>query len=452
MKLVSVTLCLAALCPALELESIGSDRMEFIVENGRHANLVYHAICIAEKISCSSEAYQKLWKEKLSWSAADDRLMRAFKRAVSFRDTPPQGQFPFPPNYPAFYESERRQRTLFAALLDARDLDDARGRAESLAGRKRAATIGAMLATLQPRFDRWWAEEGERRSLGYARNITSVIRAHDLVPLSQTVARLMGFEWQGMQRLRFHIIAHPDADPRSARATQIQRQASLEATQVLSTEQYVSISLHELFHYFYDSLPLERHVTLMREFAASDEKYAGAYYTFFNEALASACAAIVDQRLMPDDFRKKSTNLNYFHPYIAPLARAMFTIVPARIEKDRDLLDHVVGDYIAAGKRELGPAANKVAFAMGTRAIFGKDALIERMSKTLRESSPAIGIFTNEAKLLRHFEHVNVIRMTIRSGEAQAERNEPTPKSVEVRFSAPDESTLEKLIRDFFAR
>ena len=337
-------------------------------------------------------------------------------------------------------------------MLDAPGLDEAVQRAQSLAGRKRAATIGAMLTTMKPRFDRWWTGEGERRSQGYARKITTTLREHQLVDLSETVARLMGFEWQGMQRLRFHIIAHPDADPRSARATQIHRQAGLEATQVLSAQQYVSISLHELFHYFYDLLPLERHVTLMREFAASDEKYAGACYTFFNEALASACAAIVDQRLMPDAFRKESTNLNYFHPYIAPLARAMFTIVPARIEKDRNLLDHVVGDYIAAGKGELGPAANKVAFAMGTRAIFGKDALIERMSKALRESSPAIGVFTNEGKLLRHFEHVNVIRMTIRSGEAQAEQSEPTPRSVEVRFSAPDESALEKLIRDFFAR
>ncbi len=72
--------CLLAACGfAHELETAGSPHMEFVVENGPHANLVYHAVCIAGKISCSREAYLKLWQEKLAWSAGDERLMRAFR-------------------------------------------------------------------------------------------------------------------------------------------------------------------------------------------------------------------------------------------------------------------------------------------------------------------------------------------------------------------------------------
>ncbi|MEP7364499.1 MAG: hypothetical protein ABI972_14685 [Acidobacteriota bacterium] len=452
MTLRLLVLFVAALCPALEIETAGSARMEFVVENGAQANLVYHAVCIAEKISCTSASFQQLWKQKLAWSTNDERLMQAFRKAIGFSGSPVAGTYPFLPNYPAFYGDERKERALIAALLDARDLDDAVQRAKTLAGRKRASAVSAMLTAMKPRFDRWWSDEGDRRSQGYAHRITKTLRDHKLVELSQTVAHLMGFEWQGMQRLRFHIISHPDADPHSVRATQIQQQAVLEATTILSTEKYVSISLHELFHYFYDSLPLDRHVALMRQFAASDEKFAGAYYTLFNEALVSAAATLVDQRLMPETFRKESTNLNYFHPCIAPLARALFTIVPGRIQRNEPFLDAIAPAYIAAGKLELGAAANKLAFAMMARGVYGNDALIKRMSKPLQESSPAIGTFTNEAKLLRHFEYVNVIRLAIRPGPSKVEQNEPTPKSVAVSFTAPDEAALDKLIRDFFAR
>jgi hypothetical protein len=447
----SLLLALASLCSASELETIGSPRMEFTLENGAHANLVYHALCFAEQISCTREAYQKLWKENLSWSPADERMMSAFKRAVDIKGPPPLGRYPFPANYPTFYSDELRQRTLFAALLDARNLDDATQRAEKLVGRRRSSAIRAMFDTMKPRFDQWWAHEGEVRSLGYARAITTVLREHKLVELSETVARLMGFEWQGKQRIRFHVIAHAEADPHAAHATQIQQQAVLEATKVLSTEKYVSISLHELFHYFFDSLPLERHLALMREFAASDEKFAGAYYTLLNEALVSSLAAVVDQRLMPASFRKESTNLNYSHPYIAPLARAMFTLTPARLEQSRNLLDGIADPYISQGKVELGPDAGKLAFGLMSRGVFGTSELRDHMAKPLRESSPAIGVFTN-AKLLRHFEYANILRLAIKPGSPRADVRDLTPKSVEVRFTAPDEPSLDKLIRDFFAR
>jgi hypothetical protein len=43
------------------------------------------------------------------------------------------------------------------------------------------------------------------------------------------------------------------------------------------------------------------------------------------------------------------------------------------------------------------------------------------------------------------------VRLAIRPGEATADVREPTAKSVEVRFTAPNEAALE-LIRNFFAR
>ncbi|HZO56209.1 MAG TPA: hypothetical protein VFB63_26110 [Bryobacteraceae bacterium] len=70
--------------------------------------LVYHAICFAEKISCTSAAFQQLWKQKLAWSAVDERLMQAFRKAIDFSGAPVKGTYPFLPNYPAFYGDERR--------------------------------------------------------------------------------------------------------------------------------------------------------------------------------------------------------------------------------------------------------------------------------------------------------------------------------------------------------
>ncbi|MBN8732917.1 MAG: hypothetical protein J0L64_20440 [Acidobacteria bacterium] len=451
------TALLLALLPLMAhgaaTERFTAGHLQFTLDGSERANFSYQLLCLAGKIPCSRAAYEQLWRKELGWTAEDDANLYEFGKLLELDTEERALRAPFPPNFPRLYDNMSREARLLAILLSARRPSRMERKFENTGATKvDAARIRALAATYHPRFLVWWRQEGRALCVQYPKELARVMREHRLDAYLLQMAYLLEPGQQFKRPVEMHVIARPAYAKSTSFATQISDQVLLEVSQGDRALQRVSLLVHETVHLFYAAASRKRHMALMQEFAGHRDEAAGSYYAYFNEALATAAGAVVDKRLMPGDHEREGPNWRYHHPFIPALARALVPLLEERLESNQPLLVGIAGPYIAAGGRELGPLARTLAFRFGFRVTTGERALVNSMRQVLLAAAPpTVSLYGMEP--LDRFAHINVVRLEIHPGESPAQRLEArTAKSLELKLTAPDAASMEKWIRNIFAR
>ena len=50
-------------------------RIELHVDLNERVNAVYHLACLARNISCSTDVFERFWKERLGWTDTDEAAL-----------------------------------------------------------------------------------------------------------------------------------------------------------------------------------------------------------------------------------------------------------------------------------------------------------------------------------------------------------------------------------------
>ena len=123
------------------------------------------AACLAEQISCTTEKYQRLWKDELQWTPADERELARWKAIVADgeRRAPANTAAPLLPNYLSYYPGLRFRQLIIATALDADSARGFRARAGSVAwwgvlvdARALAAALGLLWGDFA---GVWWGRQ-----------------------------------------------------------------------------------------------------------------------------------------------------------------------------------------------------------------------------------------------------------------------------------------------------
>ena len=360
----------------------------FHADASEFANVVYNVACLTQQISCSREKYERFWKHELHWTAADHRQLDTWKGIVqdAERRAPPATPAPLLPNYLSYYPSLRQRQQIIAAALDAGSTRTFRARAGRLMPAADAGALAGVLRHFQQRLHPWWQRAGRAR-VGAVHEIERA-----LTPARTNLARRAAAFLHAAPEITdafMHVVPSPDVSNDDATGTAVRNHFFMELVPPDEAkepgadvgERIVSVGLHELTHAFYDSAPMELHRQLMEQFVDSPEPLAASFYTFLNEAVATAVQEMADDDPWSEDG-------GYRQAYIPRLGHSAAPLMKEAMANGTTISDGFVSAYLRNGRDVLDRDAETLRFALSSCALIASDAMRPAVQEFRKALSP----------------------------------------------------------------
>jgi len=361
-------------------------------------NLIYQLDCLPRGDDC---AFQRLWKQQLGWTAADDQALerrREIRRRYSGWITM-DDQFDDAPlmlDAPRMLELKKK---LQLAAAGARDIPDYQARLELVVSPGDAAELAAIVQGFLPRFRKYFSGVRPRMKL-----LTRELGPHlDKPEVRRIVAQTMAFYEVPAQQSRHvpvQLVPLPPDWTGPFSGEQVEHLAVIEFKTAPALEakdrrrgHTGSIVLHELFHYFYGSARGEKARALAAAFADSQAPGGPAAYGLINEALATVFSVLSRKAfLTPEEFQAEMASGRpwYRDTAIDASARAALPMVEAMLARGETLYDaRFVPEYVKAQRAGMGAALDRPALKLRTLLLVAEDPELRPAIQAIQRAQAA---------------------------------------------------------------
>jgi hypothetical protein len=359
----------------------------FHADAGEFANVVYNVACLTHQISCTTEKYERFWKDELHWTPVDERELARWKAIVANveRRAPAATSAPLLPNYLSYYPSLRSRQFMIAAALDAGSPGNFRARAGRVVPAADARALASALSHFQQRLHPWWQRVGRAR-VGSVRDVQRALTSarKDLARRAAAFVHAT----PDFTDVFMHVVPSPEVSNDEATGTAVRNHFFMELVPPDTVkepdadvgEMVVSVGLHELTHAFYDSAPVEMHRQLMQQFVDSSEALAPSFYTFLNEAVATAIQEMADDEPWSEDG-------GYRQAYIPRLGHIAVPLIAAAMANGKTISDGFVSAYLRNGREALNGDVDTLRFALSSSALIASDPMqsaVQQFRKAFR--------------------------------------------------------------------
>lgn len=406
--MIRAALLLTFVLPAVGAETLRSRTVTLRIEATEFANLAYQVLCLADELPCSKATYRELWDTRLDWNADDTRQIARFQETLRALPAGYEDPAPLPLNFPSYYPSLVKLHGLKSALLMAGDLNEARRNLATVVGAEAAERLGGVMEHFRARFHTWWRAEGERLARDKPKEVGRLFRKYGLMELAEQFAVCLEVPAAERRRPRLQLVVRPAIGPRSSFGTQLANDVVMELLEGDDLAESLGPAVHEVFHYFYDSAPRQKHVAIVDEFLAQSDPAALSFYIYLNEALATAAGIQVEERVLGQEKAgRRGRNTNYAHPFIGTLGRAATELVRERLSTGEPLLERVADAYVPRARAALGDRAASPRFLLAHHTLQGNRAYIAAL-QAVAARIPAIATVAG-ADALDRFPRLNAI-------------------------------------------
>ena len=324
--------------------------VELHVDLKERVNAVYHLACLAGTISCTTEVFERFWKERLGWTDADQAALDSWRRTMTAVTSAAPARPPAPllPNTPRFHPTQVARTAVIVAAIETASIDDLRRRSNGVLDTQAAAGVKRAVDHFERRIRSWFRTTGRRlveRRVGQVKDAAQRSRFADV-----TAQMAMFLETELPDpNVYLHVIVGPEPQSTDSAATLLGNHFVVEVVDATTADGIVGGATHELTHYLYDRAPVDKHLALIETFVTSTAPSAAGLYTYLNEAVAIASQALLEDQSdgTSDD------DASYRHPYIAPLGAATVPLVRNAVASKTTLFEGFASSYIAAGTAAL---------------------------------------------------------------------------------------------------
>jgi hypothetical protein len=365
-------------------------------------NLVYQLDCLPSGDECP---FQALWKEELGFTAQDvaalgrrQRIRERYQWQVRIDDSLDDG----PLMFDVWRGLELRKKLLLAAA-GAKDIAAYRDRLELVVTSTDAAELAAIAEAFLPRFRRFFA--------GASPQLRALVK--DLSPyferpaVRRATGQIMDFyEVPASQRgrLEIQLIALPARWKGPTRGEQVEHLSTVEvksrsekASDAEALASTATVTLHELFHYFYMTVPGDRTRGLAARFAASDDPGAPAAYGLLNEGLATALSAVTRKAsLTPSQWQSKlrAGGSWYRDAAIDTVAKAILTWLEERLTHGQSLYEpSFVPGYLRIVRAAMGQTLDRPTMKLRTLVTALEEGFMKSAAGIIsRAASPGVTV------------------------------------------------------------
>ena len=331
------------------LRPSAATRVELHVDLRERVNAVYHLACLAGTIDCTTDAFERFWKERLGWTGADQAALDLWRRTMTEVTSAAPARTPAPllGNTPRFHPTQVARTAVIVAAIETASIDDLRRRSRGVLDAEAAAGVNRAVDHIERRIRPWFRTTGRRlveRRVGQIKDAAKRSRFAD------ATARTAAFLQTELPdpSVYLHVIVGPEPKSTDSAATQLGNHFVVEVVDATTADGIVGGATHELTHYLYDRVPVDKHLALIEIFVTSTARSAAGLYTYLNEAVA-----IGSQALLAGQSDETSAEDTYRHPYIAALGAATVPLVRDAVARKTTLFEGFASSYIAAGTAAL---------------------------------------------------------------------------------------------------
>ncbi|MEO8126029.1 MAG: hypothetical protein ABI822_03000, partial [Bryobacteraceae bacterium] len=386
----------------LALALLAAIPLHFHYDASEFTNAVYHVTCLTTRVPCTNSVFNEFWDHELHLSAADQRQLDAwleiFRKVENAAPAPPGA--PLLPNYLSFYPSLKARHRIVAAAVEAHSADDFRRRAAKFLDPTDASRLSRVLQHFELRLHPWWVAKGHRFVAVHTRQVQQQMRTSGLMPLAGQVSAFLEANLP-KKDVYIHAIPGPIPTSKDASATVLANHFFVEILASDKPEDTTWKAMHELTHAFYDSAPAARHQALMTQFVAAGVQ--PAFYTFLNEAVATAVQLLVYEKEGITD------NDPYHHPYIPRLGRSTLPLLKEALAKHGSLFEGFTEGYLRAAAAELKEESSSPRFVLAAAGVLASEKNHSAFDMFFERIQPSFYLTTEKEWLL--FPGLNGVRL-----------------------------------------
>lgn len=332
-------------------KQVATSVVTYRVRASRLVNLMYQLDCLAELANCSHDAFVETWTHDLGLDDADKTALQSWHelraryggRIENESDGATETALPLARDMRGIEERIR------IAAYDARDADDLWSRLGLFLDPSDVTAGRAVVARLEPKFDKYWATRGDELAAAVGEYALLVARS-DIVKIDEQIAKFYQPELGGTTET-IDLIARPKHDS-PTNAEQIRDHAVVEVSPGSSATTEFPVLAHEMFHAWLAAAPAAKQLALAQQFAGSKDALAIPAYGLLNEVLATALGNGVIARIVdPKDFARRLADPRGFYDdrFIDPVAKAMLPKLDTRLAAGKALFDDdFVAEYLSA--------------------------------------------------------------------------------------------------------
>ena len=389
------------------LRPSAATRVELHVDLKERVNAVYHLACLARTIACTTDAFERFWKERLGWIDADQAALDFWRRTMTevTNAAPARPPAPLLPNTPRFHPTQVARTAVIVAAIETASIDELRRRSRGVLDTQAAAGLKRAVDHFERRLRAWFRTTGRRLVERRVGQINDAAQRSRFADATARTAMFLEAELPD-PNVYLHVIVGPEPKSTDSAATQFGNHFVVEVVDATTADGIVGGATHELTHYLYDRLPVDKHLALIETFVTSTARLAAGLYTYLNEAVAIASQALLEDQSdgTSDD------DASYRHPYIAPLGAATVPLVRDAVAKKTTLLGGFASSYIAAGTAALKEKLVQPQFVLAQVGLLLPDDSDAIRTAYFQRMFPQASAQFRDERELDAFPDLNVVR------------------------------------------
>ncbi len=330
------------------------------------ANLVYQLDCVStERIRCSSETYEDLWKREFYNTDEDRALLKAWSEINNRYDAETEFEKPNGGSTAGRFEGVRLSTKIRIASFQSADMEDYFNRLDLIVLPKDREKFEKVVRHFYPRFKKWWDRVALPTGSDFAKKTDLLLKKPEISKKIKQYANFYEAQLPKDYIIHFNLFYRPDFKE-STSGQQIENYSVAEFLPTEKPVERIDVIIHELCHFFYSSVDDEKFSSMQKKFEATGKVEARGAYNLIDETLAAALGNGMINKLNMDKkrwekyFSRKLSFYNNYHidkaaktimPWLEDWLKEGKTLYePTFVEKYVTSLESVFGNELATPK------------------------------------------------------------------------------------------------------
>jgi hypothetical protein len=247
-------------------------------------NLTYQLDCVADlPVNCSRANLGELWKREFLKTEQDRSMLKEWAQIRSNYDkTVEIGENKEGNSYLNLFEKIR------IAGFQANNISDYVARLDLLTNPSDRNSFERVIRHFQPKFQNWWQREASKPGGEFADQTGALLNSPKISGQIKQFYKFYSPELPADYEISFNLFYIPDFVKEPSSGQQLQNYSLMEFKPKEKPEQRIDIVIHELCHFFFESMKAKDKAKLRENFYAQKRAAAIPAFNLLNEALASA--------------------------------------------------------------------------------------------------------------------------------------------------------------------
>lgn len=325
------------------------------VEFDEIPNLTYQLDCVGDlPVTCSRANLGELWKREFLKTEQDRVMLKEWARLRDGYDkTVELSASKEGKSYLNLFEKIR------IAGFQANSLDDYAEKLDLLTNPSDRNSFERVLRHFQPKFQLWWQREASKLGGEFARQTDALLHSAKISRQMKQFYNFYSPELPANYEISFNLFYIPDLIKEPSSGQQLQNYSLMEFKPKEKPEQRIDVVVHELCHFFFESMKPEDKIILRENFYTQNRAAAIPAFNLLNEALAASFGnGMIARTVTPKDKFEQyvaAKSSFYNNEAIDRAAKALLLWLDRWLENQKTIADaNFAAEYISNLERAFG--------------------------------------------------------------------------------------------------